>query len=536
MINRPAGMGAILMLAALAAMLSGRASADATVPTLNWGACPPAKPGAAPTARFLCAEALVPMDHAAPDKGSFTLAVIKHPAEKPADRIGSLFWNPGGPSDAGTEYLPAGIDRFPREVRERFDIISWDPRGMGGRSTPVIQCFDSAAAETSFAESHFGSDIATTREGLAKEFRARAAFNEACLRKAGSLPEHVSTADNARDLDLLRQAAGEERISYYGTSYGTFLGATYINMFSSHVRATVLDGGVSPSAWVGNAGEDLSLSTFVRLGSDFGAAATVDAFMRACGEAPATDCAFSAGTAEATRLKWAELLARARAGKVVHEGGAAGEGAIVSYVMSSLYLVDPLPGFDRFPGYRAVAEFLQALWTESTSTAAATTAPAPATDAPAAASTPGPYATSAGRQLAVICGESPNPDSAEASAAQAEASFQRAGLSPWPFGAACLGWSMRAAAPYTGPWNTPLSAPVLVIANSFDPATAFGSSLRLSQELADARLLPVLGFGHTVLFNPNRCAQDYVSRYLVGLQPPPTGAACREDKPPFSGE
>lgn len=537
MIRRPAGMGAILMLAALAAAHSGQASADATVPTLNWGACPQPKPGAASTAKFLCAEAVVPVDHAAPDKGSFTLAIIKHPAEKPAERIGSLFWNPGGPSDAGTEYLPAGIDRFPRQVRERFDIISWDPRGMGGHTTPVIQCFDSAAAEESFAESHFGSDIATTPEGLAKEFRARAAFNEACLGKAGDLLEHVSTADNARDLDLLRQAVGEERISYYGTSYGTFLGATYINMFPAHVRATVLDGGVSPSAWVGNAGEDLSLSTFVRLGSDFGAAATVDAFMRACGEAPAADCAFSAGTAEATRQKWAELLTRARNGKVVHEGEAAGEGAIVSYVMSSLYLVDPLPGFDRFPGYRAVADFLQALWTESGSAAAAaTTAPAPAADTPSAPPATGPYATSAGRQLAVICGESPNPDTAEASAAQAEVSFQRAGLSPWPFGAACLGWTERAADPYPGPWNTPLAVPVLVIANSFDPATAFGSSQRLSQELADARLLPVLGFGHTVLFNPNRCAQDYVSRYLVGLEPPPTGAACREDKPPFSGE
>ena len=81
-------MGAILMLAALAAAHSGQASADATVPTLNWGACPQPKPGAASTAKFLCAEAVVPVDHAAPDKGSFTLAIIKHPAEKPAERIG----------------------------------------------------------------------------------------------------------------------------------------------------------------------------------------------------------------------------------------------------------------------------------------------------------------------------------------------------------------------------------------------------------------------------------------------------------------
>jgi pimeloyl-ACP methyl ester carboxylesterase len=519
------------MLAAVSWLAHGSAVAEVKVPVLQWTACPPAAEGAASTAAFQCADAMVPMDYAAPGAGNFTLGLIKHPAARPAERIGSLFWNPGGPSDAGTEYLPAGINGFPQAVRDRFDIISWDPRGMGGRTTPVIQCFDSAAAEQSFADSHFGTTIATTPEDLAKEFRARAAFNAACLAKAGDLPRHVSTADNARDLDLLRQAVGEERISYYGTSYGTFLGATYINMFPTHVRATVLDGGVSPSAWMGNAGEDLSLSTFVRLGSDYGAAATVDAFMRACGEASPAHCAFSAGTPEATRQKWAELLARARRGKVIHEGETASDGAITSYVMSSVYLVDPLPGFDRFPGYRAVAAFLQSLWDAS---GAETTASAAPEDAPPAApQSAGTYTTSAGRQLAVICGESPNPESAEASAAQAEASFRRAGLSPWPFGSACLGWTARAAAPYSGPWNRSLATPALVIANSFDPATAFGSSVRLSQELGNARLLPVLGFGHTVLFNPNSCAQDLVARYLVALELPATGAACREDKPPF---
>ncbi|PZF75884.1 alpha/beta hydrolase [Aestuariivirga litoralis] len=526
-------MGLGLMLTMIAGMAP--AKADEAVPLLTWGACPPAAAGAASTAAFECAEAEVPMDYATPEAGRFTLAVIKHPARRPAERIGTLFWNPGGPSDAGTEYLPASIHGFPEEVRDRFDIISWDPRGMGGRSRPVIQCFDSAAAEAAFAETHFGSGIATTPEALAHEFEVRAAFNAACIARGGELLKHVSTADNARDLDLLRRALGEERISYYGTSYGTFLGATYINMFPSHVRATVLDGGVAPSAWMGNAGEDPALSTFVRLGSDFGAVATVDAFMRACGEASAKDCAFSAGSPAATRQKWAALLERARTGGIVHEGEAASDGAIVSYVMSSVYLVDPLPGFDRFPGYRAVAELLQALWTSDAKAAPAPDAEPGTQPAPSAAAAAETYVTSGGRQLAVICGESPNPESLAANVAQVEASFRRAGLSPWPFGAACRGWTARASAPYAGPWNVPLDKPVLVIANSFDPATAFGSSVRLAQELADARLLPVLGFGHTVLLNPNRCAQDVVSRYLVDLALPPTGTACREDRSPFSG-
>ena len=87
--------------------------------------------------------------------------------------------------------------------------------------------------------------------------------------------------------------------------------------------------------------------------------------------------------------------------------------------------------------------------------------------------------------------------------------------------------------PYPAPWDRMTEQPVLVIGSTFDPATAFGSSVRLAQELGDARLLPVNGFGHTVLFNPNRCAQDYVADYLIRLKPPPTGAACGEDRPPF---
>ncbi len=522
-------MGLILVLAP--SPLAPALAAEVKTPVLAWANCPPAAPGAASTSAFQCAEAVVPIDYQHPGDGSFHLALIRHPAERPADRIGTLFWNPGGPGDAGTQYLPAGIDRFPAELRARFDILSWDPRGMGGRTTPAVQCFDSAAAEAQFLAAQPEAGLSDDLKSIDAVVSQRAALNAACVAHGGGLLAHVSTADNARDLDLLRRALGEERISYYGTSYGTFLGATYINMFPQHVRATVLDGGVAPSAWMGNAGEDLSLSTFVRLGSDFGAAATLDAFLTACGQVAAKDCAFSAGSPQATHAKWQALLTRADAGGVSLDGETLRSSAIASDVMSSLYLVQPLPGFGRFPGYRAVAEMLQGLWTAPAGAAA----PAKPNETLPAAASPAPYATSAGRQPAVICGESPNPGSVAEAVAQAEASFHRAGVTPWPFGASCVGWTARAAQPYRGPWNRLQKQPVLVVASSFDPATAFGSSVRLAQELGNARLLPVLGFGHTVLFNPDRCAQDYVADYLSSLKLPPTGAACKDDHSPFEG-
>jgi len=519
---------------ALAAILSLPASLAAAqsvpVPKLSWQQCPAAAKDAAPTDGLLCATATVPMDYADPAAGSFNLALIKAPALDEAARAGTIFWNPGGPSDAGTEFLPALIGGFSQRLRERYDIISWDPRGMGGRTTPVVQCFNSAAEEAAFVAAHFSASLPTSPEALEVDTAGRQAFNEACVKRNGKLLAHVSTADNARDLDLLRQAVGEDRMNYYGTSYGTFLGATYINMFADRVRSAVLDGAVAPSGWAGNAGEDLGLSTFIRIGSDFGGASTVAEFMNQCGAVAAKACAFSAGSPQATRKKWAELLARARKG-IALDGDTIDEPSMLAYVGSTVYIVDPVPGFSRFPGWAAVAEFLQALW--ETSEKPARAAKPEAAQAPQEKPAPAPYITSAGRQLSVICGESPNPETIEAASAQALKSFERAGISGWPFVASCVGWSAHAKDPYLGPWNKPTAGPVLVIGNTFDPATAFPSSVRMAHELGKARLLVVNGFGHTVLANPSRCAQEYVADYFIDGRLPPFGAECRQDKAPF---
>lgn len=417
------------LLLPLALLAPALARADAVpVPVLDWTACPPAAAGASPTDGLQCATAPVPMDYAEPSGPGFSLALIKAPARDPAARIGTLFWNPGGPGDAGTAYLPAAIGGFPAEVRDRFDILSWDPRGMGGRTRPVVQCFDSAEAEAAFLSTYASGSLPVTPEEIAADAAGRAAFNAACVARNGSLLEHVSTADNARDLDLLRAAVGEEKLSYYGT----FLGATYVNMFPKRVRAAVLDGAVTPSAWAGGPGEDMSLGTFLRVGSDFGAAAAIGAFMDQCGAADTAACAFSAGSPEATRKKWDDLLQRAAAGLPV-DGQTMGKGDLMSTVGALTYTVSPVPGFDRFPGWAAVATFLQHAAT-ATGQPDEPPAPSPPSQPPATG-----YVTSAGRQLAVVCGESPNPETAPAFTAQVEASYARAGLSAWPFVAACQG-------------------------------------------------------------------------------------------------
>lgn len=526
----PFARAAVLLPLALLSPAPGRTEAI-PVPVLSWGACPPASAGAAPADAFRCATAAVPMDYSDPSGPQFTLALIQAPARDPARRIGTLFWNPGGPSDAGTAYLPAAIDGFPAEARDRFDIVSWDPRGMGGRTTPVVQCFDSAEAEAAFLEEHVSDGLPATPAEIAADAAGQAAFNAACVARNGALLAHVSTADNARDLDLLRQAVGDERLTYYGTSYGTFLGATYVNMFPERVRAAVLDGAVTPSAWAGGAGEDPGLGTFVRIGSDFGAGTAIRAFLDQCGAAEA--CAFSAGSPAATRAKWSALLERAAAGLTV-DGRTLDDGDLLSYVGALTYTVSPVPGFDRFPGWPAVAAFLERA--AGASAGAVGAAPPPAPEAAPSQGPAAPYVTSGGRQLSVVCGESPNPGTEAAFAAQVEASYARAGRSAWPFAAACQGWTARAADPYSGPWDRPTPVPVLVIGNTYDPATPLASSVRMAQELADGRLLIVQGFGHTVLLNPSKCAQDHVAAYLVEGRLPPAGASCFQDASPFPGD
>nr|WP_294549058.1 alpha/beta hydrolase [uncultured Rhodopila sp.] len=514
----------------IAAARPAAASETVPVPVLNWQPCADQQ-----DAGFQCATARVPIDYSVPDGGSFTLALIRQPAQDQANRIGTLFWNPGGPSDVGTQYLPVAIDGFPAQVRSRFDIVSWDPRGMGGDTRPVVQCFDSEQDETTFTEQLYSGlpAIPVSPADVAKLSNDRATLNQACVSREGSLLAHVSTADNARDLDLLRQAAGDAKISYYGTSYGTFLGATYLNMFPGNVRAAVLDGAVYPTAWAGTGKDSPALSTFVRIGSDSGASETVTAFLAACAEAGVSGCAFAAPTAEATQQKYASLLESLKAHPVTVDGGEIDDTAVISYFQSSIFTIHPVPGFGRFPGYVEVAHFLQDVWlaanSASQSPAAAQAAPAAAAASPQATA----YTTSYGRQAAVICGESPNPPTVAANVKQALVSDLRAGVNSWPLVAICLGWAVEAADAYRGPWNKP-TPPVLVVGNTFDPATPYSSSRRAAAELFDGHFLTVDGFGHTELLNPSRCAQDAIAAYLIDGTLPPDGARCAQDYAPFS--
>lgn len=247
-------------------------SSSTTLPRPAWGPCAHA-PG------FACAIATVPLDHEQPEGRTIELAVIKRETTEPDRRVGSLFFNPGGPGNAaaGTASLPAVYACFPRELRERLDIVSWDPRGVG-RST-AVRCFTGAEEfEAWSAPVPDGSPVgARQRKAWISAF---AELGRLCEQRVPALLGHVSTADTARDLDLLRHAVGDRQLNHLGVSYGTFLGATYANLFPRKVRAMVLDGNVDPVTWVRTRPP---LPTELRQRADIGSALTLARYLDVCG-------------------------------------------------------------------------------------------------------------------------------------------------------------------------------------------------------------------------------------------------------------
>lgn len=474
-------------------------------PRLDWRPCVQGSP-------FDCATAKVPLDYGKPGGRTIELAVVRRKATGPGRRVGTLFFNPGGPGGPGTVQMPQNYEFFPREVRERFDIVSWDPRGIG--SSTAVNCF-AGPQEAADWNASKPTGFPVGEEERTEFVAAYADLARRCERKDPELLSHVSTADTARDLDQLRRSVGETQLNYYGISYGTILGATYANLFPGKVRAMTLDSNIRPGAWTNDASDDARLTTFLRIGSDRSAAATLNEFLDLCGSTTTARCAFSAGTPEATRAKFGRLTQRLRKEPVDTWTYA----RTVAETVNSLYLVS---------GWADLAGRLEALWQGRVPE------PAPLPPAPPVPE-PNPYVGEE-QAAAVLCGDSPNPRDPGVYPALEEASAARAGDTGrfWTWATAgCTAWPTSPDR-YTGPWDKRTAHPILVVGTTYDPSTAYPNSPAMVEELADARLLTNEGYGHTALLNPSTCVQEHESRYFIDGTLPSAGTTCRQDTPPFS--
>ena len=251
---------------------------------------------------FECGTVQVPLDYDSPGSGTISLSVARLPATDPSRKIGSLFINPGGPGGSGVDFLVgAGPFLFSDEVRARFDIVGFDPRGII-RSTS-FRCFGNQKQWDPYF-TPFAFPMTAAEEAV--WITADHYLDNACAQRGSKIGSHMSTANVARDLDALRQAVGDEKLTYAGYSYGTMIGQTYANMFPDRFRAIIIDGVLDPIAWTTGAPGQQNLPFSTRLRSDQGAMDTLEQFFVLC---DAGDCAFGPDSEQ----RYADLVATVKA-------------------------------------------------------------------------------------------------------------------------------------------------------------------------------------------------------------------------------
>ena len=445
---------------------------------------------------FSCSTVQVPLDYRHPAADTIELAAIRLPAPDPARRIGSLLLNPGGPGGSGVEYVRAARFVVASEVRARFDIVGFDPRGVAG-STPV-RCQSDVETDRFLAADGSPDDAREEHEavGLAQDLARR------CAARAARLLPHVGTVDTARDMDLLRAVLGDERLTYLGKSYGTLLGATYAELFPTRVGRLVLDGAVDPAASAGEVnreqarGFELALRAFVD-----------DCLARdACPLPGPRAAALAAVNALLDRVDRQPL-----------------RGDVTRQVTQSLAVLGITAGLyaqDSWPVLRqAFAEARSGHGSSLLLLADSYTDRSP----------DGRYRTNSNDAIyAVSCldrDHRPDLPAVKAESARLTRESPRFGAYLAWGALPCTYWPVpptRTPHPVTAA-GTP---PILVVGTERDPATPIGWARALADQLASGVLLVWDGDGHTAYQRGSACIDAAVDAYLLDGHVPPDGKRC----------
>ncbi|WP_163506328.1 alpha/beta hydrolase [Fodinicola acaciae] len=486
----------LAILTILGALLTPTAASATS--RLDWTSC------GSDFAGFECARLAVPMDYRQPRGRRISIAMIRLPAADPAHRIGSLFTNFGGPGADGYESLRqyAHTATFPAAVRARFDLVSFDPRGIG-RSTPV-NCFASQAEQRAyFDQVPYFPDLSTAAE---QRFYAQAAeLSRRCGEHAGPLLAHMSTVNVARDLDRMRQAVGEDKLTFQGFSYGTVVGATYANLFPRNVRAMIIDGTLDMVGnAVGHGDEGRTLSIGTRQGVADAGQEVLSMFFRLCAQA-GPKCAFSKGGD--LPAKWLRLLDSVKRKPIGTYDYPAVSGDVYNL------LSEPMTDWPK------LGTLLQSLYDGK----------------PPAASMS--YVDNGSEAYPTVqCEDADAPRKLSTYTALGKTedvripAFGRMQVfDPMP----CPTWPVADRDRFVGPWNRSLT-PILVVNSTHDPSTPLSGAVKAVRQLRNARLLAVDAPGHTALLRPrSACADAYELTYLTSGRLPAAGTTCPVDELPW---
>ena len=481
----------------------GTPDMGATSSELRWAGCADDLSAAA---GLECATLEVPLDPADPSGEQIELALARKRFTGSADtRIGSLVFNPGGPGGSGIEFLASASAIVPEQLTERFDLVSFDPRGVGD-SSPV-KCLDDEAKD----EQLTGDLSPDTEEELQVAIEDQRELLEGCRTNAPELLEHMSTADVAADLDRIRAAVGDEQLSYVGFSYGTSIGAVYATLFPERVRALVLDGSVSPDA----SPED----ELIAQGTGF--ERTLQSFVDHCNADP--QCALAPDARGAIERVRAELEQDPVEVDDASGTRVMGPDLFDLGVSSALYdttvwgtaarSISDLRG--------GGAELLFAL-----------------VDRQIGREPDGTYDSTIDARTMVNCAdqeERPTLDEARAASERIAGALPELGESfSWGL-LGCLDWPEA-----TNPLpeiDAADAPPILVVGTVGDPATPYEWSEQMTAALGSARLLTYEGDGHTAFLRGGPCVDDAVTAYLIDATLPEEGTRCpaQADSVSFAG-
>lgn len=437
----------------------------ASAPEVSWSSCGTAE----------CATVVVPLDHDDPGGDTIDLSVVRLPAR--GDRIGALFVNFGGPGSAAVDALPTFP--FPDQVRERFDIVAVDPRGVGG-STPLACGVDPAelyAVDPTVEDQSDADALVDVSEAYARD----------CAAERGAVLPHVGTRDVARDFDLVRAGMGDDRIDYLGFSYGTSIGQAYAELFPDRVRTMILDGVVDPAP----TGIDVAVQQ--AMGFETALARWADG----CGDRSSCDLEDPLAAVD-------RLLAAA-------ESGIPGDGRVLGPGEAAIGLAMPLYNVGLWPALDGAVT--SALAGDGTGMLALADQYLRLVDFSA--------------YYAVSCLDSSWPtDPGE----HLDAAGSAATRSP-RFGEAIVNDYLRCAvwptdADPLGPITAQGTPPILVVSTTGDPATPYENGVTVADRLAGGVLLTHEGDGHTIVFQGDDCIDRVAIAYLLEQTVPADGTRC----------
>ncbi len=458
---------------------------------------------------FQCARLLVPVDYSHPAGSRFSLPVVRLRAADPAHRIGSIVLNPGGPGGSGVDYARQARSVLSAAVLARFDVVGFDPRGVGG-SQPAIRCMSGPQLD-GYLDTNDNPASSAEMSAVIAESRF---FAQACAHQAGPLLPYVGTAEAARDMDILRAALGDGKLTYLGKSYGTYLGTYYAQLFPHNVRALVLDGALDPA--------DTAIDQNIVQAEGFQVA--FRSFATDCVRRP--DCplgsAAGAGAGDvltavnAAIAKLQALLNRAEQTPLANDlgdGRPANEALMTAGVLAALYSKATWPYLrqglqNAFAGDGTLLIRLADALMERNSS--------------------GTYSNLAESNMAINCVDRPWPralSSWRAAASTAQRDAPQFGEAIMWGSLPCAYWPVRGAP--VRAMRAAGAPPILVVGTTRDPATPFRWAQALARDLSAGVLLGWNGDGHTAYKMGSSCVDSIVDRYLIDGAVPKSGTVCQ---------